>query len=56
MLTIWNTLKQKTYEVPSAFSKEIKIKTMTSEDYAEMLKSFFKIMICGISNEILKTV
>eukprot|EP00347_Sterkiella_histriomuscorum_P005839 403355073 len=65
MLYIWNQLKKRHFEIPRVNQNGKKAKstkenkrmvTLTRKEYVEMLRSMFKLMIGGLSNDRLKII
>lgn len=65
MLYIWNQLKKRHFEIPRLNHNGTKAKTskdnkkmitLTRKDYIEMLRSMFKLMIGGLTNDRLKII
>jgi hypothetical protein len=60
MLNIWRTLRERTFEVPVTNKKqqdetEMRSVTLSKKDFYSMLSSMFKLMIHGITGDILRT-
>ena len=68
MLYVWNQLKKRSFEVPKkkkraeenqedgAQVKKKKSVILSKKDYMEMLRSMFKLMIQGLSNDRMKMI
>lgn len=52
MLRIWELLLERQFEMVD----DVSVVTLSREEYSQMFSSLFKLMICGITNEVPKII